>query len=170
MRRTSAAVGAAVFFAVAPGVVAGVVPWYLTRGTPSARVSHGWLVPGVGVVLIVLGVTVLVYAFVSFVVQGIGTPAPVAPTEELVVTGLYLHVRNPMYLAVVAIIGGEAVTFGSTTVLSYGAVAGAAMAAFARWYEEPALSRRFGARYDAYRRAVPAWRPRVRPWRPTGDV
>ena len=154
------------FLAVAPGVVAGVVPWYLTGWTARAPVSHGWLVRGVGGALIAAGVVVLTSAFVGFVVHGRGTPAPIAPTEELVVTGLYRHVRNPMYLAVLSIIVGEAVVVRDASLLLYGAVVGAAMAAFAHWYETPRLTRRFGARYDAYRRAVPVWRPRLSPWQP----
>ncbi len=153
------------FFALAPGVVAGILPWYITTSSARPAESHLRLVPGAGIALIVAGVAVLMHAFVRFVVQGIGTPAPVAPTQELVVTGLYRHVRNPMYLAVVSIIAGEALVVGDAMLLVYGAVVGAAMVAFARWYEEPALRRRFGARYDAYRREVPAWRPRLQPWR-----
>jgi protein-S-isoprenylcysteine O-methyltransferase Ste14 len=166
LRRIAAAIGSAVFFMLAPGVVAGVLPWYITTLSARPAGTRLWVVQGAGIALIVVGVTVLIHAFARFVVQGIGTPAPVAPTQELVVTGLYRHIRNPMYLAVVSIIVGEALVVGAPLLLVYGAVVGAAMAAFARWYEEPALRRRFGARYDAYRRAVPAWRPRVRPFRP----
>jgi protein-S-isoprenylcysteine O-methyltransferase Ste14 len=53
------------------------------------------------------------------------------------------------------------------SLLIYAAAAGLAMAAFARWYEKPALARQFGDEYDAYRRAVPAWCPRRRPWKPS---
>jgi hypothetical protein len=49
--------------------------------------------------------------------------------------------------------------------LAYAAAVWVTTAAFARWYEEPALARQFGAQYQAYRRAVPAWRPRTRPWK-----
>ena len=137
---------------------------YLTRWKARAPTSHWWIAEGAGVALIVAGSAVLTFAFTSFVAEGIGTPAPVAPTEDLVVTGLYRHVRNPMYLAVVSIIAGQALLLGDARLVLYATVVGAAMAAFARWYEEPALRRRFGARYDAYRRVVPAWRPRVLPF------
>lgn len=69
-----------------------------------------------------------------------------------------------MYLAVVGAIVGQALIFGSGALAGYAAVVAAATASFARWYEEPALRRRFGADYEAYRRAVPAWWPRRRPW------
>src|SRR6185503_12673568 len=94
--RIRAALGSGLFLVVAPGVVAGLVPWWLTGWQTGAT---RWPLQAIGTVLIVVGAVVLVDAFVRFVVEGIGTPAPVAPTEELVVSGLYCHVRNPMYLA-----------------------------------------------------------------------
>ena len=169
MRRARAAVGSVVFFALAPGVVAGVVPWWLTGWR--ARALPAWWLPlrVIGVVLLVAGAGVLVHAFVRFVVEGLGTPAPVAPTRELVVGGLYRYVRNPMYLAVLAAIVGQALLLGRPVLLAYAAVVAAAFVAFVRWYEEPTLARQFGVRYQAYRRAVPGWWPRRTPWRPARD-
>jgi protein-S-isoprenylcysteine O-methyltransferase Ste14 len=116
----------------------------------------------IGVILIGAGAFVLLPAFVRFVVEGVGTPAPVAPTERLVVGGLYRYVRNPMYIAVTTTIVGQALFFGRLALLTYAAVFLAICAAFVRWYEEPRELRRFGAEYEAYRRAVPAWLPRRR--------
>jgi protein-S-isoprenylcysteine O-methyltransferase Ste14 len=109
---------------------------------------------------------VLVSAFARFVVEGIGTPAPVAPTERLVVGGLYRYVRNPVYLAVGATIVGQALLLGRPVLLVYALAFAATVAAFVHGYEEPTLAHRFGDDYEKYRRAVPAWRPRLRPWRP----
>jgi protein-S-isoprenylcysteine O-methyltransferase Ste14 len=117
-----------------------------------------------GVILVAAGVAVLVYAFARFVVEGVGTPAPVAPTEHLVVGGLYRYVRNPMYVAVAGIIVGQALLLGQFVLVPYAAAFGVAVAAFVRWYEEPTLRRRFRAEYEAYCLAVPAWWPRWRPW------
>jgi protein-S-isoprenylcysteine O-methyltransferase Ste14 len=119
-----------------------------------------------GVVLVVAGAAVLVVAFARFVTEGSGTPAPVAPTESLVVGGLYRHVRNPMYLAVVAVIVGQALTLGRPVLLAYAGAVWVVVAAFVRWYEEPTLARTFGPAYEEYRRAVPGWRPRLRAWWP----
>jgi protein-S-isoprenylcysteine O-methyltransferase Ste14 len=105
---------------------------------------------------------------VRFVVEGHGTPAPVAAPERLVVGGAYRHVRNPMYVAVLAAIVGQALLLGRLGLLVYAGVTWLVVAAFVRFYEEPALARRFGADYAAYRRAVPAWWPRPRPWEPGG--
>ena len=160
MRRPSAAAGSALFFAVAPGVVAGLVPWLITGWDVKAE----WWPPlrVAGAVLVVAAAAVLVDAFASFVLEGLGTPAPVAPTERLVVGGLYRYVRNVMYVAVTAAIVGQALLLGSVALLVYAASAWAGMAAFVRFHEEPALARRYGAEYESYRRAIPAWLPRLR--------
>jgi protein-S-isoprenylcysteine O-methyltransferase Ste14 len=165
----TAAVGSALFFLAAPGVAAGVVPWLLTGWEVEDPLSYWAPFRLAGGLLVVAGIAVLVHAFVRFVLEGRGTPAPVAPTEHLVVGGLYRYVRNPMYLAVLAIIVGQALLLGQLELLGYAAVIGAAFAAFVHGYEQPALSRQFGAEYDAYRRAVPAWWPRHRPWEPGED-
>jgi protein-S-isoprenylcysteine O-methyltransferase Ste14 len=140
-------------------MVAGAVPFALTGW----EVEAAWWPPVriLGAVLVVAGAVVLVHAFARFVVEGLGTPAPIAPTEHLVVGGLYRYVRNVMYLAVTAAIAGQALLLGSIVLLVYAALAWAGMAAFARFYEEPTLASRYGARYEEYRRAVPAWLPRV---------
>jgi protein-S-isoprenylcysteine O-methyltransferase Ste14 len=159
MRKMTAAAGTAVFLVIAPGVVAGLVPWWLTgwrMGSASpvpVRVAGG--------VVIAVGAAVLIGAFAQFAVDGLGTPAPVAPTERLVVRGLYRYVRNPMYLAVLAVITGQALLLGRPILLLYAAIVGAASAAFVHWYEQPTLARRYGAQYDAYRQAVPGWWPRL---------
>ena len=108
----------------------------------------------------------LLQAFARFVVEGLGTPAPVVPTERLVVGGLYRYVRNPMYLAVAAIILGQALALGQLILLPYAAAFAVAVAAFVHWHEEPTLGRQFGAQYETYRRAVPGWWPRREPWQP----
>ncbi len=158
MTKARAAAGSFVFLLLAPGVVAGVVPWLLTGWE-----SNDWplLVRVLGALLIAGGVGVLLHAFGRFVVEGIGTPAPVAPTEQLVVGGLYRHVRNPMYVAVAATIIGQALLLGRPVLLAYAALFMAVVAAFVHLYEEPTLMSRYGEEYAAYRRAVPAWLPRL---------
>lgn len=148
-----AVLGSTVFFFAAPCVVAGVLPWWIS----------GWAAPRfwLGFVVVAAGAFVVLRAFVRFVREGRGTPAPVAPTEELVVGGDYRFVRNPMYVGVVAAIGGQALVFLDWRVFGYGVIAWAVMASFVRWYEEPVLRERYGRQYDEYCRAVPAWIPTV---------
>ena len=164
MRRPMAAAGSALFFALAPGVVAGLVPSWLTGWQMRGPFAHWAALRVAGLILLVLGAVELIKAFVRFVAEGRGTPAPIAPTERLVIGGLYRYVRNPMYLAVVSCIAGQALALRQPVLLGYAAAVWATTAAFARWYEEPALARQFGAQYEDYRRGVPAWRPRIRPW------
>ncbi|TCC21088.1 methyltransferase family protein [Kribbella speibonae] len=149
---TKAILGSAAFFFAAPCVVAGVLPWWLS----------GWAAPRFwpGFVIVAAGAFVVLRAFVRFVREGRGTPAPVAPTEELVVGGDYRFVRNPMYVGVVAAIFGQALVFLDWWVFGYGVVAWGVMASFVRWYEEPVLRARYGRQYEEYCRAVPAWVPR----------
>ena len=162
--RLRATLGTVVFLFVAPGVVAGLIPWLLTgwepgRDVPAAQVAAGALLIGAGA-------GALLHAFARFVAEGLGTPAPVAPTRRLVIGGLYRYVRNPMYLAVGATIAGQALVLGRPGLLLYGLAFAAAVAGFVHGYEEPTLAASYGAEYDAYRRAVPAWWPRRRPWAP----
>jgi protein-S-isoprenylcysteine O-methyltransferase Ste14 len=159
VRKALAAIGSALFFLLAPGATAGLIPWWLTGW----EVNEVWLPARVaGAVLLAGGVLVLVSAFVRFVVEGVGTPAPVAPTEQLVVGGLYRYVRNPMYLAVAATIVGQALLLGQPILLAWAAVFLAVTATFVHVYEEPALRQRYGAQYEAYCEAVPGWWPNVR--------
>jgi protein-S-isoprenylcysteine O-methyltransferase Ste14 len=161
-----AAVGSSVFFALAPGFVAGVIPWWMTRWQMRSPLPYWTPFRIIGAILTAAGAVVLIHSFVRFVVEGAGTPAPVAPTERLVVGGFYRYVRNPMYLGVLATIVGQALLLGQLMLLGYALLLFAIVAAFVRWYEEPVLSHRFGAQYNAYRRAVPAWWPRRRAWKP----
>src|SRR5918998_741051 len=163
MRKSTAAVGSAVFFLLAPGVVAGLIPWLLTRWQAREPLPYWAPVRVLGGILLVAGLIALVQAFVRFVVEGLGTPAPVAAPERLVVGGVYRYVRNPMYVAVLAAIIGQALLLGQLGLLLYAAALWLITAASVRWYEEPTLTRRFGVDYEAYRRAVPAWWPRLRP-------
>src|SRR5215203_3960138 len=168
MRRPSAAVGSAVFFVVAPGTVVGLIPWLLTGWQVGEPVPYWAPMRVLGAILLVVGLIVLVQAFVRFVVEGLGTPAPIAAPERLVVGGLYRYVRNPMYVAILAAIVGQALLLGQLGLLLYAAALWLISAAFVRWYEEPTLRRQFGADYEAYRRAVPAWLPCLRPWKSSG--
>jgi protein-S-isoprenylcysteine O-methyltransferase Ste14 len=166
MARAAAAAGSAVFFVLAPGVVAGLVPWWLTGWRVDDPLPYWAPLRLVGTLLLVIGLGVLIHTFAQFVEEGDGTPAPVAPTQQLVVGGLYRYVRNPMYLAVLATIVGQGLLLGQPVLLLYGCAVAAAFVAFVRGYEEPALHRQYGAKYDSYRRAVPGWWPRY----PRGDA
>ena len=152
-------------FLVAPGIVAGLLP-----GSISQWRLQPWPVAGmefrmVGAVIGFFGFACLLDSFTRFALQGLGTPAPIFPARHLVVSGGYRFVRNPMYLAVLAIIFGQALVFANVTLALYGVGVAASVYIFVKLYEEPTLGRAFGRQYQTYRANVPSWRPRLRPWR-----
>jgi protein-S-isoprenylcysteine O-methyltransferase Ste14 len=165
MSKTIAILGSALFFVVAPSVLAGLIPWWMTRWEFLPPFFDLQATRAVGVLLIVVGLPGLVDSFARFALQGLGTPAPIAPAQNLVVTGLYRYVRNPIYVAVVAIILGQAILFGDRLLVFYGAIMWLAFHAFVLAYEEPVLAQTFGAQYEEFRANVPRWIPRLSPWR-----
>jgi protein-S-isoprenylcysteine O-methyltransferase Ste14 len=162
MERTSAAIGSFGWLLAAPGTVCGLVPWLITGWRrPDDPV---WWVDALGWLLVLPGAAVLVHAFAAFAWRGRGTPAPSAPTERLVVEGAYRHVRNPMYVAVLALVLGQVLLFASPGLFAYLVVIGATMASFVRVYEEPTLREAHGPAYDEFCANVPRWLPRLTPW------
>jgi protein-S-isoprenylcysteine O-methyltransferase Ste14 len=164
LRRALAACGSAVFLVVAPGMVAGYVPWLISRwrvGPPLLGMS--WL-RAAGILLIAAGLPVLLDSFARFALEGFGTPAPIFPTRKLVVSGWFRYVRNPMYLAVVSEIFGQGLFFGSMRVLEYGVAAWAGFYLFILLYEEPTLRETYGREYQEFCANVPRWIPRLRAW------
>jgi protein-S-isoprenylcysteine O-methyltransferase Ste14 len=166
VRKAFAAAGSIVFFFLAPGVVAGLIPRWLTNWQVRSSWPYAGALRVVGAVILVVCVSVLVHSFVRFVAEGIGTPAPVAPTKHLVVGGLYRFVRNPMYLAIDGIVFGQALVLGQSSLVWYGVLITLIQTGFVYVYEEQALLSQFGEEYEEYRRHVPAWLPRLTPWSP----
>ena len=158
-------VGSGFFLLLAPGTVAGLVPWWITRWRmqPPLLGFSGFRV--VGVLMIAAGVAVVLDSFVRFALQGLGTPAPVLPTRHLVVSGLYQYVRNPMYVGVFWIVLGQGLLLGDGRLLAYGVLLWLSFHVFIVGYEEPTLRRSFGPEYEAFDRNVPRWIPRMSPWR-----
>ena len=160
-----AIIGSAVFLVIAPGFVAGLVPWWISHwrleapffGMPLFRLAGG--------ALILMGVAGLLDSFVRFAVQGLGTPAPVFPTRHLVITGLYRYVRNPIYVAVVSTILGQGLVLGNLTLLEYGGLVWLLFHLFVLVYEEPTLRASFGSEHKKFCAEVPRWIPRFTPWR-----
>ena len=160
--RVQAALGSLAFLILAPGVVAGLIPWLITGWSPLPPGDGVGVLRWIGLMPIVAGLVVVLEAFARFAWEGLGTPAPVAPTRTLVVSGFYRFVRNPMYVAVSALIFGQAILFASWGLVLYGLVVVAAFDTFVRLYEEPTLREAYGERYAAYCATTPRWIPRLR--------
>src|SRR5215831_10614982 len=162
MRRVAAIAGSAVFLVLAPGTLAVYVPWTFTRWHVAPPLLGFLPFRMIGAGLIALGLPVLLDSFARFAIQGLGTPAPIAPPQHLVVSGLYRYVRNPMYVAVLSLIFGQALLFGSVSLLEYGFVVWLGFFAFVLFYEEPTLRGKFGQEYEDYCSRVGRWIPRIR--------
>jgi protein-S-isoprenylcysteine O-methyltransferase Ste14 len=167
MRRSAAAAVSVAWGAALGGIFGCLLPyllgeWHFHRPLPYWAVAQA-----AGVLLIGAGLVPIAAAFTEFIKAG-GTPVPVAAPPRLVVRGFYRYVRNPIYAGFLAVLAGEALLFGSRGLLEYAALAWCVGAAAVHWYEEPTLARKFGADYQAYRRAVRAWIPRLHPWTPAG--
>ena len=152
------AVKSFLFLILAPGTVAGYIPLILlTEGPQAATGTIAWL----AIPLWICGVFILLRCYWDFLVKGRGTPAPIDPPRELVVSGFYRYVRNPIYVAVLSILIGHFLWFGYWSLLIYAGYAWLATHLFVVLYEEPTLLRKFGATYDDYRSKVPRWIPRL---------
>jgi protein-S-isoprenylcysteine O-methyltransferase Ste14 len=165
LRRLSAILGSFLFLLIAPGFVAGVIPYWISRWHAGAAFAGSSAVRILGLLLIISGVPLLLDSFTRFALEGLGTPAPVFPTRHLVVTGFYRHLRNPMYAGVASVIFGQALYFRNVRVLGYGAIIFLAFHLFILFYEEPTLRGTFGREYAEFCENLPRWIPRLTRWR-----
>lgn len=155
------------FGAIVPATIIIVVPAIILRATGTE--GEGGILRLVGLVPLVVGIAILAWCFAGFIVEGEGTPAPYDPPHRLVTGRLYGWMRNPMYVAVITILLGEALFYGSVALLIWAVVAWFLFNFLVVLYEEPVLRRRFGPSYEAYLEHVPRWipsRPRIVPAAP----
>lgn len=140
---------------------------YLNRELTGWRLNNaGWLI--IGAVFILLGLYMFYGAIKLFNRVGEGSLAPWNPTRRLVVNGIYRHVRNPMIGSLLAVILGESIFFQSASLFIYGVIVFVVNHIYFSLSEEPGLIKRFGDEYIDYRKNVPRWIPRLKPWHP-GD-
>ena len=147
------------FLIIAPGMVAGYIPLALLRR--GSQIEMGFF-SYLAFPFWLIGSVILLWSFWNFLIEGRGTPAPIDPPKELVATGFYRYVRNPMYVGVLAIIIGHFLWFGYWNLLIYAMIVFIGFNTFVTYYEEPTLKRKFGAAYEDYLKRVPRWIPRFR--------
>ena len=153
-----------VFTILVPGMIGGLTPWLLAQGAAQGSTPQGssvWL--AVGLLLLVVGVGLYLWCAGAFTFIGKGTPAPIDAPKALVVQGPYRWVRNPMYIAVLLVILGQALLFRASLLVGYALLFWLIVHAFVVFVEEPSLRDQFGSSYDDYLRRVPRWIPRLRP-------
>jgi protein-S-isoprenylcysteine O-methyltransferase Ste14 len=155
-------IGTVLHTVLLPGSLVVALPyWLLQESADAVALSVARVQFLIGALLMMLGATVLGLCFRDFVVSGKGTPNPLHPPRILVSERLYRYIRNPIYVAVITILVGEALAFGAPVLIGYAALVWLVLQGFVVFYEEPTLRRGFGAHYEAYCRAVPRWIPRL---------
>jgi protein-S-isoprenylcysteine O-methyltransferase Ste14 len=162
--RAFSVLGTAAFLVLAPGTVAGLVPWLISHWQMQSPLLGFMPFRGIGILLIVGGILIVLESFARFALKGVGTPAPIFPTQHLVVSGLYRYVRNPMYVGVVAMILGQGLMLGNIDVLIYAALVWLVTHLFVVGYEEPTLRRTYGVEFEFFCKNVSRWVPRLTPW------
>ncbi len=151
-----------VFFTILqPGTVTVLIPYWLISSRSSGVLSHQPVCYS-GLPLVVIGAAMLLWCIWDFFSSGRGTISPIDPPKHLVVRGLYRYVRNPMYVAVVTTLLGEAIFFISSPILIEAAIFFVLATLFVMLYEEPTLRREFGESYERYSQTVGRWIPRYR--------
>jgi protein-S-isoprenylcysteine O-methyltransferase Ste14 len=145
------------FLIFAPGVIAGLIPLAFVRTGPQIQMG---VFSYLAFPLWLIGILSLLWCFWDFVQKGKGTPAPIDPPKELVLSGLYRYVRNPIYVGVFLILIGHFLWFGYWSLLAYAGFFPIPVHLFVTLYEEPDLKKRFGSAYQAYLGKVPRWIPR----------
>jgi len=147
------------FLIFVPGLFVGYIPLaflltgsYIVTGILFYLALPLWLIGGV----------VVVWCFWDFLTKGDGTPAPFDPPKELVVSGLYNYVRNPMYIGVLLMLVAHFLWFGYWSLLIYTGFFFLAFHLFVLNYEEPTLKKKFGRSYTNYMKRVPRWIPKFK--------
>jgi len=145
-----------VFTIVVPGLGGAWLPWRILARDGSAAASAWAAVP-----VIAAGVVLYAWCVWNFAAVGRGTPGPWDAPSRVVATGPYRWVRNPIYIAALLVVAGEAWLFTSLPLLAYAAAMAVCFQVFVVGYEERVLRRRFGHAYAEYQSTVGRWIPRA---------
>ncbi len=132
---------------------------------PHPVAARGWQLFA-GILLLLIGLSLMAMTIAGFVRIGKGTLAPWSPPQHLVVQGMYAYVRNPMILGLIIVLLGEALTLSSWAIFLYDVVVYIINMLYFILSEEPGLEKRFGEEYREYKRSVPRWLPRRTAWKP----
>lgn len=155
---------------IAPLVIGFLLPYWLAgqQAQLFARpiVAPSLILRVIGGLIFIAGIVLLISTIRMFILIGNGTIMPWDPTRKLIVAGLYQYVRNPMILSVLTIVIGEAVLFASSWVALLAGAFFVINTVYFIFSEQPGLEKRFGSEYTEYKKHVPMWVPRIKPWRP----
>ncbi len=153
------AIKSALFLILVGGLGAGYIPLVLLPKVPQVETGAlayfafpFWLI----------GAVLVLWCFADFVFKGRGTPNPADPPKELVTTGVYRYVRNPIYVATLTVIIGHFLWFKTIWMLVYAVIVFLFFHLFVTLYEEPTLTKKFGVAYENYYKSVPRWIPKLK--------
>jgi protein-S-isoprenylcysteine O-methyltransferase Ste14 len=146
------------FLLLVPGILLGLLPYWISK-TEVSFFDPGFL-RYLAIPLWMIGAGIMVWCFRDFTIEGHGTPAPIDPPHELIASGLYRYVRNPMYVAGLITLAGWILWSPSPTMIVTTFLFFIATHLFVIFYEEPTLKRKFGSGYEQYLKSVPRWIPR----------
>ena len=147
------------FLILVAGLGAGYVPFVLLPGGPQVETG---VFAYFAFLLWLIGAVIILWCFADFTFKGHGTPNPIDPPKELVTTGVYRYVRNPIYVGTLTIIIGHFLWFKTIWMLAYAVVVFLIFYLFVTLYEEPTLKKKFGEVYENYRKSVPRWIPKLK--------
>ena len=156
---------------VAPIVVGFLLPYLIVvferHSSIQAAITSSATLLIIGLGIGLAGLVLLTTTIRKVILIGNGTIMPWVPTKKFIVGSLYRHVRNPMILSLILLQVGEAVLFASCGIAVLAALNFVINTIYFIYSEEPGLEKRFGKEYIEYKKNVPRWIPRLRPWRPT---
>ncbi len=149
------------------GVIPGFLLWCSRPGgwLQNYSMAFDWPRSITGSLLIALGVYLCWVTVSLFTDFGDGTPAPYAPPKKLVILGIYRHTRNPMMIGIWCVLLGESLLFASLPILFWFLFFFSACLVLIPLWEERDLENRFGEDYLIYKKNVPRWLPRFKPWK-----
>jgi protein-S-isoprenylcysteine O-methyltransferase Ste14 len=155
-----------IFFTIlVPGTIAVYIPYTFMRNRlPDMSIG---LFHWVGLVILVAGVLIYLWAAVSFLMRGKGTPAiwftkPISfiigeEPIKVVSSGLYKYSRNPMYIGVITTVLGQGIYFQYSNVLWYALSLFIIFNLVIVLIEEPHLEEKFGEQYKSYKKKTRRW-------------
>lgn len=148
-----------VFFTIMqPGIVTGLIPYFLLHNTTGLNPSEWTFVHFLGLLVVLSGFSIMIYCILQFAWEGKGTLSPADPTKQLVVKGLYKYSRNPMYLGVMIILSGEFMFYQQMIQLFYLGIVFIVFYLFVVFFEEPRLRKDFSKEYLNYCAKVRRWK------------
>lgn len=157
---------------IAPVVVSFVLPCFIVSYEHSQAVrplfTNSKTLLILGAVVSITGLILTISTIRMFILIGKGTIMPWDPSRKLIVSGLYAHVRNPMILSINLLLIGQAMLFSSVGIAVLVIFSFIFNTIYFILFEEPGLEKRFGREYLEYKKNVPRWFPRLKPWKPAG--